>query len=140
MMLAATVLKKKIMKKLVLISLLTLSLSSVFAYSSSIAIQTSRQSSMQVYINGKLFNKQPENFVRVKSNAGSYKIEVKVLNPYDKEWYMVRQAVRIEKGFEYYYKIEFAEGQRPKLKAIRTYPVYSHFFLNPALYNRHPTS
>lgn len=140
MMLAATFLKKKIMKKLVLISLMTLVLGSAFGYSSSIAIQTSRQSSMQVYINGKLFNKQPENFVRIKSSAGLYKIEVKVLNPYDKEWYMVRQAVRIEKGFEYYYKVEFAEGQRPKLRAIRTYPVYSHFYLNPALYNRHPTS
>ncbi|MBX2944519.1 MAG: hypothetical protein KF725_01700 [Cyclobacteriaceae bacterium] len=128
------------MKKLVLLGLFALTLGPVLAYSSSIAIQTSKQSSMQVYVNGKLYNKQPENFVRVKGNPGSYKIEVKVLNPYDKEWYMVRQAVRIEKGFEYYYKIEFSEGQRPKLKAIRTYPVYSHYFLNPALYNRHPTS
>lgn len=128
------------MKKLVLIGLLSLGFVSAFAYSSSIAIQTSKSSSMQVYINGKLFNKQPENFVRIKSNAGLYKIEVKVLNPYDKEWYMVRKEVRIEKGFEFYYKIEFVEGQRPQLRAIRSYPVYSHYFLNPALYNRHPTS
>lgn len=128
------------MKKLVLISLLSLTLGSAFGYASSIAIQTSKQSSMQVYINGKLFNKQPENFVRIKSSAGLYKIEVKVLNPYDKVWYMVRKEVRIEKGFEFYYKIEFAEGQRPQLRAIRSYPVYSHYFLNPALYNRHPTS
>ncbi|MBX2961217.1 MAG: hypothetical protein KF687_01820 [Cyclobacteriaceae bacterium] len=128
------------MKKVLMVGLFMVSLNVAFAYSSSIAIQTSKQSSMQVYVNGKLYNKQPENFVRIKSSAGLYKIEVKVLNPYDKEWYMVRKDVRIEKGFEFYYKIEFAEGQRPKLRAIRSYPVYSHYFLNPALYNRHPTT
>lgn len=128
------------MKKLVLILFSMAIVATGFAYSSTIAIQTERSSSMQVYINGKLFNKQPEKFVRIKSNPGLFKIEVKVLNPYDKEWYMVRKDVRVEKGFEFYYKIEFAEGMRPQLKAIRRYPVYSHYFLNPALYNRHPTT
>lgn len=128
------------MKKLVLVTGLMFSVAAVFAYSSSIAIQTEKSSSMQVYVNGKLYNKQPEKFVRIKSNPGLFKIEVKVLNPYDKEWYMVRKDVRVEKGFEFYYKIEFAEGKRPELKAIRRYPVYSHYFLNPALYNRHPTT
>jgi hypothetical protein len=128
------------MKKLVLVTGLMFSVVAVFAYSSSIAIQTEKSSSMQVYVNGKLYNKQPEKFVRIKSNPGLFKIEVKVLNPYDKEWYMVRKDVRVEKGFEFYYKIEFAEGKRPELKAIRRYPVYSHYFLNPALYNRHPTT
>lgn len=128
------------MKRLILITLLAMSTCYAFAYSSTIAIQTEKSSSMQVYINGKLFNKQPENFVRIKSNAGLFKVEVKVLNPYDKVWYMVRKDVRVEKGFEFYYKIEFAEGRRPELKAIRRYPVYSHYFLNPALYNKHPTT
>jgi hypothetical protein len=129
-----------IMKKLVLIFALAFSGLSAFAYSSTIAIQTDKASSMQVYVNGKLYNKEPGNFVRIKSNPGLFKIEVKVLNPYDKEWYMVRQNVRVEKGFEFYYKVEFAEGKRPELRAIRRYPVYSHYFLNPALYYKHPTS
>jgi hypothetical protein len=95
---------------------------------------------MLVYVNGKLFNEKPESFVRIKSNSGLFKLEVKVLNPYDKVWYMVRKDVRIEKGFEFFYKIEFVDGRRPELKAIRRYPVYSHFYLNPALYNKHPTT
>lgn len=128
------------MKRLVLIALFALSTGYGFAYSSTIAIKTEKNSSMQVYINGKLFNEQPENFVRIKSNPGLFKLEVKVLNPYDKEWYMVRKEVRVEKGFEFYYKIEFVNGRRPELKAIRRYPVYSHFYLNPALYTKHPTT
>ena len=113
---------------------------SALAYSSTIAIQTDKSSSMQVTVNGKLFNQQPEKFVRIKSNPGLFKLEIKVLNPYDKEWYIVRKDVRIEKGFEFYYKIVFEKGRRPELKPIRVYPVYSHFYLNPALYNKHPTT
>lgn len=127
---------KRLMLSFVLISVAL----SASAYSSTIAIQTDKSSSMQVYVNGKLFNKVPEKFVRIKSNPGLFKIEVKVLNPYDKEWYMIRKDVRVEKGFEFYYKIEFAEGKRPELKALKRYPVYSHYFLNPALYYKHPTS
>lgn len=128
------------MKRLGLIALLFISSVSLFGYSSTIAIQTEKNSAMQVYVNGRLYNKQPNSFVRIKSNAGLFKLQVKVLNPYDKEWYMVRKDVRIEKGFEFYYKVEFAEGKRPQLKAIRRYPVYTHYFLNPALYYKHPTS
>lgn len=128
------------MKKLALSLILVCSTALAWGYSSSIAIQTAKASSMQVYINGKLFNKQPEKFVRIKSNPGKFKVEVKVLNPYDKVWYMVRREIQVEKGFEFYYKVEFAEGKRPVLKAIRRYPVYSHYFLNPALYNRHPST
>lgn len=95
---------------------------------------------MQVSVNGKIYNEQPEKFVRIKSNPGLFKLEIKVLNPYDKEWYIVRKDVRIEKGFEFFYKIVFAEGRRPELKPIRVYPVYSHFYLNPALYNKHPST
>ena len=128
------------MKRLGLITLLLIGSVSLFGYSSTIAIQTEKNSAMQVYVNGKLYNKQPNSFVRIKSNAGLFKLQVKVLNPYDKEWYMVRKDVRVEKGFEFYYKVEFAEGKRPQLKAIRRYPVYTHYFLNPALYYKHPTS
>lgn len=128
------------MKRLIIIFLFSLGAVSVYGYSSTIAIQTDKSSSMQVFVNGKLFNKVPESFVRIRSNPGLFKIEVKVLNPYDKEWYMVRKDVRVEKGFEFFYKIEFAKDKRPELKAIRRYPFYSHYFLNPALYNKHPTS
>ena len=111
-----------------------------FGYISGIAIQTEKHSNMQVYINGKLYNKQPESFVRIKSQPGLFHVEVKVLNPYDKRWYIVKKDVRVEKGLEFYYKVAFKRGLRPELQEIRRYPVYSKYFLNTHLYNRHPTS
>lgn len=103
-----------------------------------IAIQADKSSSMQVYINGRLYNKQPGNFVRISSRPGLFHVKVKVLNPYDKEWYLVRKDVRVEKGYEFFYKVVFAKGKSPRIQAIKRYPIYSRYFLNPILYNKHP--
>lgn len=111
-----------------------------FAYISGIAIQTDKNSTLQVYINGKLRTAQPKSFVRIKSNPGLYHVMVKVLNPNDKEWYVLRQDVRVTKGYEFYYKVDFSKGKRPLLQLVKRYPVYSHYFLNPRLYNKHPVS
>jgi len=110
------------------------------AYISGIAIQTDKTSNMQVYVNGKLFNKQPGNFVRIKSKPGLFHVKVKVLNPYDNVYYFVRRDIRVEKGYEFFYKMVFEKGKRPRIQEIRRYPVYSRYFLNPVLYNRHPTA
>ena len=110
------------------------------AYISGIAIQTEKSSNMQVFVNGKLYNKNPGSFVRIKSQPGLFHIEIKVVNPYDKRYYIVKKDIRVEKGLEFYYKISFKKGQRPELKEIRRYPVYSQYFLNTSLYNRHPIS
>ncbi|MCS6974127.1 MAG: hypothetical protein N2044_07515 [Cyclobacteriaceae bacterium] len=112
----------------------------VYAYLSAISIQTHKASSMQVFVNGKLYNRTPEKFVRIRSNPGLYYVQVKVLNPYDKEWYMLRSKIRVERGFEFFYKVVFAPDAKPRLVAVRQYPVYSRFFVNPDLYNRHPVS
>jgi hypothetical protein len=112
-------------------------LQSASAYISGIAIQTEKNSSMQVYVNGKLRTSQAKSFVRIKGNPGLYHVMVKVLNPYDKEWYLVRKDVRVDKGYEFYYKVNFSKGKRPVLELIRRYPVYSNYFLNSSLYNRH---
>ena len=105
-----------------------------------ISIQTDKSSSMQVYINGKLFNKEPGKFVRIASKPGLFHVKVKVLNPYDKEWYLVRKDIRVEKGYEFFYKVVFTKGKSPRIQEIKRYPVYSRYFLNPILYNRHPVS
>lgn len=126
------------MKKIfVALMLITIS-SHAFAYISGIAIQSEKYSNMQVYVNGKLYNKYPGNFVRIKSMPGLFHVEVKVLNPYDKLWYIVRKDIKVEKGIELYCKMVFAKGQRPQIREIKKYPVYSKYFLNPMLYNRHP--
>ena len=111
-----------------------------FAYDSGIAVQSEKGTTMQVYVNGKLYNKKPEKFVRVRSTQGLFHLEVKVLNPWNKEWYMVRKDIQVEKGFEFQYKIVFVNRLKPTLVEIRKYPVYTKYFLNPSLYNRHPVS
>ena len=128
------------MKSVVVILFLLFQSLSSLAYISGIAIQTEKSSNMQVFVNGKLYNKVPGKFVRVKSQPGLFHVEVKVLNPYNKTWYLVKKDIRVEKGFEFYYKVVFRKGQQPQLVEIRRYPVFSQYFLNPSLYNRHPVS
>jgi len=127
------------MRASILLLLITFSYTS-FAYDSGIAVQSEKGTAMQVYVNGKLYNKKPEKFVRVRSTQGLFHLEVKVLNPWNKEWYMVRKDIQVEKGFEFQYKIVFVNRLKPTLVEIRKYPVYTKYFLNPSLYNRHPVS
>ncbi len=110
------------------------------AYVSGISIQTEKNSTMEVYVNGKLRTSAAKSFVRIKSNPGLYHIAIKVLNPYDKELYMLRKTVRVTKGYDFYYKINFTKGRQPFLELVKRYPVYNNFFLNPSLYNKHPVS
>lgn len=114
--------------------------SPAYAYISAIAIQTDASSTMQVYVNGKLYNKRPGQFVRIKSKPGLFHVEVKVLNPFDKRWYMVKKDITVEKGYEFYYRMEFISGRRPRITEVKRYPVYSRYFLNPSLYNKHHIS
>ena len=132
--------KGKAVKKILFVLIALILSNSANAYLSGIAIQTDKRTTMQVYINGRLVNKQPGNFVRIPSKPGIFHIQVKVVNPYDKEWYLVKKDIRVEKGYEFYYKLVFARGKRPRIEAVKRYPVYSRYFLNPALYNRHPIS
>jgi hypothetical protein len=110
------------------------------AYISGIAIQTEKSSNIQVYVNGRLYNKEPGNFVRIKSKPGLFHVKVKVLNPYDNVYYVVRKDIRVEKGYEFFYRMVFEKGKKPRILEVKRYPVYSKYFLNPVLYNRHPTA
>jgi hypothetical protein len=127
------------MKSLIFFLLLASS-SAALAYDSGIAVQTERGTTMQVYVNGKLFNKQPGKYVRVRSTPGLFHLEVKVLNPWDKQWYIVRKDIRVDKGYEFQYKVVFVNKTRPELREMKRYPVYSRFYLNSNLYNQHPVS
>ena len=128
------------MKNLLLGTLLVVISYNANAYISGIAIQTEKSSNMQVYVNGILFNKEPGNFVRIKSKPGLFHLKVKVLNPYDNVYYVVRKDIRVERGYEFFYKMVFEKGKRPAIQQIRRYPVYSRYFLHPILYNQHPTA
>lgn len=126
------------MKRILFAAVLAIFSFSAQAYISGIAIQTEKSSNMQVYVNGKLFNKTPEKFVRIKSKPGLFHVEIKVLNPYDRTWYVVRKDIKVEKGYEFYYKMVFAKNARPRIQEVKRYPVYTKYFLNPNLYNRYP--
>jgi hypothetical protein len=128
------------MKSLLLGAVLVVISYNANAYISGIAIQAEKSCNMQVYVNGKLFNKEPGNFVRIKSKPGLFHVKVKVLNPYDNIYYVVRKDIRVEKGYEFYYRMVFLKGKRPVIQEVKRYPVYSKYFLNPVLYNRHPTA
>jgi hypothetical protein len=131
----------RVMKKFIAFFLFSVIISfSASAYISGIAIQTEKASTMHVYVNGKLYNKHLSKFVRIKSLPGLFHVEVKVLNPYDKQWYTVRKDIKVQKGYELYCKMVFARGKKPQLQAVKNYPVYSKYFLNPVLYNKHPVS
>lgn len=127
------------MKKMVLFILLMIGGFAASAYDSGIAVRTDQGATMQVYVNGKLYNKNPGKFVRVRSTAGLLHVQVRVLNPYTKRWTIVKKDVRVEKGFEFQYKVVFV-NEKPELKQDKKFPVYSKYFLNPILYNRHPIS
>ncbi len=95
---------------------------------------------MQVYVNGKLRTTEAKSFLRIKGNPGLYHITIKVLNPHDKIWYVVRKDVRVDKGYEFYFKVISSRGKRPVLELVRRYPIFSNYFLNPSLYNKHYVS
>jgi hypothetical protein len=112
----------------------------LFAYDSGIAVQVEKGATMQVYVNGKLYNKQSGQYLRVRSTPGLFHLEVKVLNPWNKMWYVVKKDIRVEKGYEFQYKIVFVNRYKPELREVKKYPMYSKYFLNNNLYNKHPVS
>jgi hypothetical protein len=120
------------MKRLIFLLLLLPTLS--LASTSAIAIQTEKNSSMHVFVNGKLLNTNSKSFVRIKSNAGLLRVELKVLNPYDKVWYVIRKDVRAEKGYEFYYKVLFPKNKRPVLELVKRYPVFNNYFNSSSVY------
>lgn len=130
--------KERVMKRLILTLVWVACVHISSAYISGIAIQTEKNSTMQVYVNGKLRTSQAMSFLRIKGNPGLYHIMVKVLNPRDKVWYVLRKDVWVDKGYEFYYKVNSSRGGRPVLELVRRYPVYSNYFSNPSLYNKHP--
>jgi hypothetical protein len=108
------------------------------AYESAIAIYSDPSASVHVYLNGKLLNKLPGTYVRIRSASGLHKLQVKVWDPEKRMWYMLRKTLIIEKGFEFSYRVVFAPGQKPQLAFQRRYPVYSKYFINRGLYSAYP--
>ncbi len=107
------------------------------AYTSGIAISSVRKSEVvQVFVNGKLYNKTPSNFIRIKSTQGTFHLRVKILDIHTRQRQEIVQTIKISKGFEYYYEVKQEVGEVPKLIQMRRYPIYSRYFLDYGLYTR----
>ena len=126
------------MKTRVLIVVMSMLSLSSYAYIGGIAIQSDKHASMQVTVNGKVYNKQPGSFVRIKSQPGLFHLQLKIWSAQNKAWYVLHRDVRVHKGLEYFYKVEFAANGKPVFRLEREYPVYSKYFWNPALYTKSP--
>lgn len=110
------------------------------AYTSGIAISSNKSTVVQVFVNGKLYNKAPANFIRIRSTEGTFHLKVKILNLHTRTWQEVVKTVHIVKGFEYYFSIVEKEGRKPELSQTKRYPIYSRYFLDYSLYTRGKTS
>lgn len=106
------------------------------AYTSGIAISSDKSTVVQVFVNGKLYNKAPSNFIRIRSTEGTFHLKVKILNLHSRTWQEVVKTVHIVKGFEYYFTIIEKEGKKPELSQTKRYPIYSRYFLDYSLYTR----
>ena len=127
------------MKSYLCVLLIAFSVVPCAAYTSGIAIQSEKGSNIQVFVNGKLYNKYPDKFVRIRSAPGLFHIELRIFNTHYKQWQIVKKDVRVKKGYDSYYRVAFI-NRKAELIEVKHYPVYSKYFLNPALYNRHPIS
>jgi hypothetical protein len=112
---------------------------SCFAYISGIAIQSEKGSNMEVYVNGKLYNKYQQKFVRIRSSPGVLRVELRVFNKYIRQWQVIKKDVRLIRGYDSYYRVAYV-NRKAILQEVKRYPVYSKYFLNHSLYNKHPIS
>jgi hypothetical protein len=124
------------MKRWAFLLFLVAAATSLLAYTSGIAISSDKSVLVQVFVNGKLYNKLPSNFIRIKSTEGLFHLRVKVHDVSNHTWKQISQSVRIVKGFEYQYTIVYNHRKEPTLHQVRRYPIYSRYFLNYALYTR----
>jgi hypothetical protein len=128
------------MKRVVAVVLLVVCCHWATAYTSGMAFISDKSVVMQVYVNGKLYNKNASNFIRIKSTEGLFHLRVKILNLKDRTWHEITQSIRISKGFEYQFSVVRKEGKKLELHQIKRYPVYSRYFLDYTLYTHSTTS
>lgn len=128
------------MKSVVLSVWLALLVQSASAYTSGMAFSSDKSVVVQVFVNGKLYNKVPSHFIRIKSTEGLFHLRVKILNMRTHTWKEINRSVRITKGFEYQFTVVQKEGFQPELKQMKRYPIYTKYFLDYTLYTRGSTS
>ncbi len=92
-----------------------------------------KETSIQVYLNGKLINQSPLDEVRTKSRSGCNSIVVKVVEKSTGLSFYVQKDINIESGYEVYLKIKVDECGPEIIQAPR-YPLFSNYLYNKNRY------
>jgi hypothetical protein len=90
---------------------------------------------IQVYLNGKLVNKRPNEVVRWKSKDGCNSISVTVFNTSQKSNFSLQRDIEIESGYEVFFKIVSNECGS-LLVTSRRYPLLNTYSYSKKLYTR----
>ena len=124
------------MKKIFLAALLVAFASSA-SYSNYSMLNCSAQSgtTIQVYLNGKLMNKKPNEVVRLKSNDGCNSIFVVVFNVSEGNNFYAQRDIDVEAGYEMYFTIS-SNDCGSYISSSRRYPLLNSYLYSKKLYAR----
>ena len=90
---------------------------------------------IQVYLNGKLVNRRPNEVVRWKAKDGCNSISVTVFNTSNKSNFSLQRDIEIESGYEQFFKI-VSDECGSLLVTSRRYPLLNTYSYNKKLYTR----
>ena len=100
---------------------------------SMINCKAQKGTSIQVYLNGKLINKDPVDEVRVKSGHGCTSIFIEVVEKFTGHHFSVQKDINIESGYEVYLTVKVDECG-PEIIQTPRYPLFSNYLYNKNRY------
>ena len=122
------------MKVIFSIAMWIFCIQTMYGYQSAFAIHSGSFSQMQVAVNGKIWTNQTPSFVRVKSKPGLFHLEVKIFDPEQKIWHLIKKEILVKKGWENHFRIVFAPSGEPVLEEWKKYPVFKIHYIYPHSY------
>lgn len=124
------------MKKILLVTLL-IAFASSASYSnySMLNCRAQRGAIIQVYLNGNLINKKPNNVVRLKSKGGCNSVFIVVFNVLEGSNFSVQRDIDVESGYEMYFTINSDECGS-YISTSRRYPLLNSYLYSKKLYAR----
>lgn len=124
------------MKKILLATMLVAFASSAsYSNYSMLNCSAERGTTIQVYHNGKLINKNPNEVVRLKSKGGCNSIFIVVFNESEGSHFSVQRDIDVESGYEMYFTIS-SNDCGSYISTSRRYPLLNSYLYSKKLYAR----
>ena len=124
------------MKTFILAAMLVVVVSSAsYSNYSMLTCTAEKGTVIQVYLNGKLINKRPNEVVRLKSKDGCNSITITVFNLLQNNNFSVQRDIEIPSGYEVYFKIVPDECGSPLITS-RRYPLLNTYSYSKKLYTK----